>query len=1567
MKYNSTDYLLRLTVAALLVGQSARAQAPAAISFEPARNAVAAPVAGPVVVGFTQAITAVSAPNLRVYGSLRRGRRPGTVSGGGTASLRFAPVQAFAPGEQVSVTVPATLLNAAGSGAGRQVYQFTAATAGTGHGVFADTAVVARTHSRDQLLGDIDNDGDLDLLTTAGLYAVSAYRNDGSGRFAPAGRVAVGSTPSGLALADFNQDGALDLIAGDADNPTVAIALNDGAGGFGLASLPSQTLAVGATVAGIAVGDVDGDGDLDFVSANAGGSSASVGLNGGNGLFASVTTYAVGLNPSAVQLADLDLDGDLDLLTSNRGSSTISLCLNNGNGGFGAATSVTTGGPPSDLVLADIDGDGDLDLLATCTNGLVSIRLNFNGGFASVPGLALPTGSAPTGLRAGDVDADGDLDLVVAQGPGGQVVTFLNAGNGSFSAQAGALLLGSGAISSGVALGDADGDGDLDLITADALTGQVVLGRGEVAPVLSSFSPVGGAPGTAITLTGAYLQGTRRIAFAGPLANVAANGFVVNAAGTQITGVVVPSGAVSGPVNIATAGGTATSAASFAVSAAQLLVQQRGTVLPPLGPGFGFGSQVVATTSAAVLFTLSNPGSQPLALAGVSATGSFALTGAVPASIPAGGAATIGVVFQPAAVGAQGGTLVIASDAVAYPSYTVLLTGTGVLPVPAVAGFVPASARAGSIVAVRGTNLSGATAVVFAGTSNRTVTTGFNVNSTGTEITGVEVPAGAVTGLAVVTTPGGTSPGAAFTVLPPLPPTLTACSPASAPEGATLTLTGTNLLGTTQVVLTGVSAAFQVLNSTTLTAVVPTNAATGTLTAITPGGYSNGFPFQVVPRITRLSAIAGPVGASVLVYGTSMGAVTSAQINGVAASVSAIYGREVTITVPPGATSGQLTVSTASGTSNALPFTVTVPMTLTRVSPTSGPAGTALTLTGTNLAGATTIVFTGTGVNTLTSGFAVNATGTQITGVVVPSGAHTGPIYVLSPNGQTIGYASSFTLVGVAGANAPTWQMLNTMYNTPLPGTTPGGGGYVFGSAADASGNVFVVGQFFGSVAFGPTILRCNYSGNRAAFVAKWSPATRDYVWAQMFESSGGIMTSVAVGNGGIYVAGYFEVNRMPVLVAKFTDLGTAGALAWTQAPTGLVDANAVSVAVQGTGVYLAGNFHYIGGPTTTFGTTALTTAGDVDGYVAKLIDAGSAATWAWAKRLGGPLRDEVKALAVSGSTVYVAGRFESAGADFDALRLSPTASLAGNVTPDGFVAKLTDAGSTAGFGWAQALGGAASQDEVSALAVQGTSVYVAGKYENEARFGPQTLGSATAYGGVNGFVAKLTDAGSAAGFVWAQPVLATVEVGLTGLAVSGNALYLVGSTRGGSRFGATTTLEAAQFPNSCFVAKLVDGGSAGSFGWVQVAGGPAGNGFAQAVCTQGNQVYVGGYVNGTVGFGPLSTPVGFADSYGFLAALTDTGISTAAALAGPARPALAVFPNPARGKLTVLLPAGLVAGPAALALLDALGRTVRTETLRPLARGVPHEFDLAGLPAGLYTLRLTAPALVAVRRVVVE
>ncbi|AII52983.1 hypothetical protein N008_13480 [Hymenobacter sp. APR13] len=462
----------------------------------------------------------------------------------------------------------------------REVYQFQAATGGPGRGFFLDTTIVGNTTTRDQVLGDLDNDGDLDLVTTGSLYGCRIFLNNGAGRFALKSGLVTAEEPSGVALADVDQDGDLDMLVSDAENSTVAVCLNDGTGEFIGSVGGAQNAPVGARPVEVAAGDVDGDGDLDFVTANADDGSATVRYNNGSLplLYTGVTTVPMGAGPTSVALADIDNDGDLDLLTTNAGtpsapSGSVSVSRNSGMGVFGSYTSVTVGLQPSDLALADVDGDGDLDLL-TASVGTASVSLRLNNGSGTFTGtttLPLPAGSTPSGLRTGDVDADGDLDVVVAQGRGGRVLTFLNTA-GTFAQQSRALRLNRtpatmAVTTEGVTLGDVDGDLDLDLITSDN-EGHVLLSRNEgpppplPSPRVTGLTPERGPVGTVVTITGTALLDIAAVTFNG----VPAVGAVPNAAGTSLD-VTVPAGASTGPVVVVTEeAGTATSPASYEVT-----------------------------------------------------------------------------------------------------------------------------------------------------------------------------------------------------------------------------------------------------------------------------------------------------------------------------------------------------------------------------------------------------------------------------------------------------------------------------------------------------------------------------------------------------------------------------------------------------------------------------------------------------------------------------------------------------------------------------------------------------------------------------------------------------------------------------------------------------------------------------------------------------------------------------------------------------------------------------------------------------------------------------------------
>ncbi|MBU6123380.1 FG-GAP-like repeat-containing protein, partial [Hymenobacter siberiensis] len=558
-------------------------------STSPARNARAAALATPVGVTFSAALDAATSGNIRVFSQQYRGRRTATANtSGATATLTptvpatGSQVAGFKPGETLFVTVPASVRSTGGVAAVKQVYQFTTATGGTGTGYFMAPATnpnpAVGTEPRSVAVGDVDGDGDLDLLTANQFdNTVSVRLNDGTGNFtAPTTNPnpAVGKFPTSVAVGDVDGDGDLDLLTANQGSNTVSVRLNDGTGNF-TAPATNPNPAVGTEPYSVAVGDVDGDGDLDLLTANLSG-TVSVRLNDGTGNFTAPATNpnpAVGANPVSVAVGDMDGDGDLDLLTANLNNNTVSVRLNDGTGNFTAPTTnpnPAVGSSPINVAVGDVDGDGDLDLLTANTgDATVSVRLNDGTGNFTAPATnADPAvGTNPISVAVGDVDGDGDLDLLTANQGSNTVSVRLNDGTGNFTAPATNPnpnpAVGSGPRS--VAVGDMDGDGDLDLLTADfkGNTVSVRLNQAQ-APAITSISPTPGVRGEAVTVTGTNLGSVTSVSVNGASATAAS--FVSNTA-TSLTFQVPTTAGASGTTSVTTAGGTASTATFTTVAA----------------------------------------------------------------------------------------------------------------------------------------------------------------------------------------------------------------------------------------------------------------------------------------------------------------------------------------------------------------------------------------------------------------------------------------------------------------------------------------------------------------------------------------------------------------------------------------------------------------------------------------------------------------------------------------------------------------------------------------------------------------------------------------------------------------------------------------------------------------------------------------------------------------------------------------------------------------------------------------------------------------------------------------
>jgi hypothetical protein len=233
-------------------------------------------------------------------------------------------------------------------------------------------------------LGDLDADGDLDLLAT-GNAALTVALNDGQGRFTPQPGISPIMARM-VSMGDADNDGDLDAFMANGTDGVVMY-LNDGTGKLEYRnSLPRNIPAEF-----VALGDVDGDGDLDVAvgyNRNTTEGWLTTLVNDGTGRFTNPSgPVAAGRLVAQVLLADVDHDADLDLLALNTSSGNVSIMLNNGLGLFSASQSVALHHAPSRMAMGDFDGDGDLDLAAVQGSSsvpFIDIRLNESQALAAV-------------------------------------------------------------------------------------------------------------------------------------------------------------------------------------------------------------------------------------------------------------------------------------------------------------------------------------------------------------------------------------------------------------------------------------------------------------------------------------------------------------------------------------------------------------------------------------------------------------------------------------------------------------------------------------------------------------------------------------------------------------------------------------------------------------------------------------------------------------------------------------------------------------------------------------------------------------------------------------------------------------------------------------------------------------------------------------------------------------------------------------------------------------------------------------------------------------------------------
>ena len=350
-------------------------------------------------------------------------------------------------------------------------------------------------YSNQATIGDIDDDGDLDIIFANGgnfssqgpIQTQRVYINNGSGVFTDesVARLNFSGWCRGVELGDIDNDGDLDLIFAQDFNKLPHLFTNDGAGFFTdvtATQLPKITLSSSRAQ----FGDVDNDGDLDIYITSGASNRFGCGqfrlyFNDGNGFFTDETATHLPIGNVCANMdcifGDIDGDFDLDVKTASTGSNNSRLYRNDGTGVFSLITDILPDSSCYSYDFGDINGDGDLDLLGiNAGSGSTELLLENDGmgAFTNISGQISPNSSLDyNDSKFFDYDNDGDLDLIIARlGSGGERI-YNNDGNGNFTQISGLITVISDS-SLDIMVADLTANGKLDIVTAQSESGSFV-------------------------------------------------------------------------------------------------------------------------------------------------------------------------------------------------------------------------------------------------------------------------------------------------------------------------------------------------------------------------------------------------------------------------------------------------------------------------------------------------------------------------------------------------------------------------------------------------------------------------------------------------------------------------------------------------------------------------------------------------------------------------------------------------------------------------------------------------------------------------------------------------------------------------------------------------------------------------------------------------------------------------------------------------------------------------------------------------------------------------------------
>jgi hypothetical protein len=747
-----------------------------------------------------------------------------------------------------------------------------------------------------------------------------------------------GSDAPCIAIGDLNADGKPDLVSASPYSNLISVVRNQSAPGT-LAMAAKIDYSTGSQPMGVTIGDVNGDGKPDIVVANSLSNSVSVYRNTGTGstiTFDAGVSFPAAYTPQNVFIRDMDGDGKPELVVGNY-STYVDVLRNTGTGGsisFAPKVAFEMIAPTEKLFVDDVDGDGKPDVLATYRSGSITDPC----GFAVLRNTSTPGSlsfAAKMSFITGTTPPEA-ISLSDIDNDGKPEVAVLLKSFNRLSLLRNTSTAGSISFDTQV---DYTTENSPVQLAIDDLDGD---GLRDIAVVYDPNSQAvsvfknAGSPGT-ISLA--------------PFINYSFHySNILSIADMDI----------DGKPDIVTA-----QAMSNSVAFTRNIIKE--PVVTSFTPTEGLGGTTVSITG--INFT----GTTSVQFGGIAAS-SFTVVSDTEIT---------------AVVGVSGGS---GRVTVRNQSGSGYKDGFNFIYPPFISAYSPGFGPSTTTVTITGGRFTNATAVSFGGVPALSFTV-VNANT----ITAV-VGAGA-SGSVSVTTPAGTGSRPGFTFLP-RSPHVASFSPAAGSAGETITLTGLGFYGVTSVSFNGTQAAsFTVVSPTTITAVLG-NGSSGWInvnTQFNGSGGIAGFQYTTLPVISSFTPASASTGETITISGGNFTGATSITLGGTpVTSFTVVSPGVITAVVGTGAT-GDLSVTTATGTATLPGFTLMPPLAIpgpviSSFAPATAITGETVTITGTGFSGATAVSLGGKPAASFTV-----VSSTTIT-AVVGDGA-TGDMVVTTPHG----------------------------------------------------------------------------------------------------------------------------------------------------------------------------------------------------------------------------------------------------------------------------------------------------------------------------------------------------------------------------------------------------------------------------------------------------------------------------------------------------------------------------------------------------------------------------------------